>query len=224
MNSNMQKKWEILHSESRFRPKYPAELVVQFVFRNFKRDGRTKVLDIGCGAGRHVYFMANEKIDTYGSDISKEGINYTQELLKKNKLNANLYVSSVEELPFENEFFEGLICYGVLYYCKKEEIQTAVNEMYRVLKPDGKGLLVIRSKKDYRYGEGKKIEENTFIVHENDQTKCAFNENGMIMHFFEREELENLFKGFKNVTVDEIIETHENGKYCDANFVVDFTK
>ncbi|MBF8982972.1 class I SAM-dependent methyltransferase [Lutibacter sp. B2] len=224
MNLNMKKKWETLHSQSRFRPKYPAEIVVQFIFRNFKRDGKIKVLDLGCGTGRHVYFMANENIDAYGVDISESGINYTKKLLQENGLQDNLKVSSVDQLPFDNNYFDGLISYGVLYYCKNEEIKKAVDEIYRVLKPTGKGLLFVRNEKDYRYGDGEEIEKNTFMIKEDDESKCAFNENGMIMHFFEKEELVKLFSKFSSVQIDEIIETHENGQYCDANFVVDFTK
>lgn len=40
--------WTNLHKESRYRPKYPSETVVQYVFRNFERCGSEKVLDLGC--------------------------------------------------------------------------------------------------------------------------------------------------------------------------------
>ena len=46
------KQWVELHKNKRYRPKYPSEMVVQFVFRNFDRNGQTKILDLGCGAGR----------------------------------------------------------------------------------------------------------------------------------------------------------------------------
>jgi methylase of polypeptide subunit release factors len=70
--------WENLHKESRFRPKYPYELVVQYVFRNFKRDNKTKILDLGFSAGRHVYFMSKKNSDIYGIDISLDGVKYTK--------------------------------------------------------------------------------------------------------------------------------------------------
>ncbi|MBN1051160.1 class I SAM-dependent methyltransferase [Clostridium botulinum] len=224
MDQNMQNLWQNLHKQNRFRPKYPAELIVQYVFKNFTKDKSTKVLDIGCGAGRHVYFMANENIDAYGVDISQSGIEYTTKLLKENGVSANLEISSMDKLPFEDNYFEGIICYGVLYYCKNKEIKNAVQEMKRVLVENGKGLVVVRNKKDYRYGKGKEIEKNTFLIKERDKSKCAFNENGMTMHFFDRKEVEELFKEFKEVEIDEVIETHENGKYCDSNFVIKFEK
>ncbi|WP_434296954.1 class I SAM-dependent methyltransferase [Clostridium sporogenes] len=224
MDKNMQSLWGNLHKQNRFRPKYPSEMVVQFVFRNFNRDGKTKVLDLGCGAGRHVCFMAGENIHAYGVDISKDGIDYTRELLNTYNLKADLKVCGVDNISYEDNYFDGLICYGVLYYCCTEEINKAVNEIYRILKPNGKALIAVRNIKDYRFGEGKEIEENTFLIKEDDKNKCAFNENGMKMHFFSLEEVQELFKNFSKVEIDEIVETHENRKYKDSNFIIKLTK
>jgi ubiquinone/menaquinone biosynthesis C-methylase UbiE len=218
MDMSMQQKWEDLHKQTRFRPKYPVESVIQFVFKNFKRDKQTKILDLGCGAGRHVYFLANENIDAHGVDISKDGIAYTQKLLSENGLKANLEVSSVDSIPFADEYFDGIICYAVLYYCKSEQIGKAAKEIYRVLKHNGLAFIEVRDINDYRFGQGKEIEKNTFLISEEDCQKNAFNENGMVMHFFTEEEIKSLFKDFKNITIDKIIESHENSKYCDSNF------
>lgn len=216
--------WENLHKQNRFRPKYPSEMVVQFVFRNFNRDGKTKVLDLGCGAGRHVYFMANENIDTYGTDISKDGIEYTEGILKQYGLSADLKVASVDNIPYKDNYFDGIVCYGVLYYCDINEINASAKEIFRVLKPNGKALIVVRNTDDYRYSKGKEIEKNTFLLEEENKEKCAFNENGMKMHFFNKIEIEEIFKEFSKIEIDEIIETHESGKYKDSNFIINLTK
>lgn len=224
MNKSTQNLWENLHKQNRFRPKYPSEMVVQFVFRNFNRDGKTKVLDLGCGAGRHVYFMANENIDTYGTDISKDGVKYTKTILNQHELNADLKVNSVDNIQYEDNYFDGLICYGVLYYCNIKEISASAKEIFRVLKPNAKALIVVRNINDYRYGKGKEIERNTFLIEEENKNKCAFNESGMKMHFFDKSEIEELFKDFSEIEIDEIIETHESGKYKDSNFIINLTK
>lgn len=224
MDEKMQILWQNLHKQGRFRPKYPAEIVVQFVFRNFTRDGKSRVLDLGCGAGRHVYFMASENIDTYGIDISRDGIEYTKEILKYNGLNANLKVAGVDKIPFEDNYFDGIISYGVLYYCCIDEIKDAAKEIFRVLKPNGKAFIVVRNTKDYRYGKGEKVEKNTFIINVEDENQCAFNENNMKMHFFTSEEIKVFFKDFSKITIDEIIETHENGEFCDSNFIISLVK
>lgn len=224
MKKNMKSLWENLHKQSRFRPKYPAELIVQFVFRNFNRNGEDKILDLGCGAGRHVYFMASENIDTYGVDISADGIEHTKKLLKENGLSVDLKVAGADNIPYEDNYFNGIISYGVLYYCNINEIENAAKEIFRVLKPNGKALIVVRNTKDYRYGKGKEIEKNTFLIEEEDKNKCSFNENGMIMHFFEEDEVKKLFGDFSYVFIDEIVETHENKKFCDSNFVIQLMK
>lgn len=224
MNKDMQNLWENLHKQNRFRPKYPSELVVQFVFRNFNRDGKTKVLDLGCGAGRHVYFMASENIDTYGTDISKDGIEYTKKLLRDNGLNAELKVAAADNIPYEDNYFDGIISHGVLVYCRTNEIRNAAKEICRVLKPNGKAFIVVRNTEDYRYGKGKEIDKNTFLIQEENENKCAFNENGMMMHFFELDEVKELFKDFTKVEIDESIITHENGSYKDSNFIISLVK
>lgn len=221
-----QDQWRKLHSEKRYRPKYPSEQVVQFVFRNFERDGQKKVLDLGCGAGRHVVFMANENIIPYGIDFSEEGVLYTKECLREYGHEIycnNLEVGTLTELPYEDNSFDGLVCYGVLYYLPEEDIKKAVNEIFRVLKPGGKFFVQVRGKEDYRYcnSTNKKTEEkNTFIINEVDSNKCASSENGMLMHFFEEKELINLFSEFDHVTVDKSIETHDGQKFCDFNYLV----
>lgn len=224
MRNNTKELWESLHKQSRFRPKYPSETVVQYVFRNFKRDGQTKVLDLGCGAGRHLYFMANENLAAYGVDISRDGVEYTNELLKANNLKGEAVVGAVYDIPYENEMFDGLVSYGVLYYCDKKEIEQACDEIYRVLKNGGKALIVVRTTNDSRYGQGNEIEKNTFIINEEDDTKSAFYESGMKMHFFTEEEVRELFKNFATMTIDKIEETSEEGKYMESNFVIQLTK
>lgn len=219
------KQWTVLHQNKRYRPKYPSEVVVQFVFRNFERNGKTRLLDLGCGAGRHVSFMANENIEPYGVDFSEEGIEYTKNILKKSGKQEyldNIQIGSLTELPFKDSFFDGIICYGVLYYLNSQEIKEAIQEIYRVLKPGGRVLLVVRSIEDYRYNRQYEVEDekNTIIICEKNEKKCAHSENGMYMHFFDQEELKNDFLMFRNVTIDYIKESHDNQQFWDCNYVL----
>ena len=218
--------WKKLHSESRYRPKYPSENVVQYVFRNFERNGKTKVLDLGCGAGRHVFFMGREHICPYGVDFSDEGIQYTKEMLREYGMPEfadNMKVGTLTDIPFDDNMFDGIICNGSLYYLGYQDIQKAVKEIERVLKPEGKLMLVVRTTKDYRCNKEQCIateEDNTYIINEKSAERCAASENGMLMHFFTRKELQILFENFADVQIDTIEETHDNGAFKDSNFVL----
>lgn len=218
--------WTNLHKESRYRPKYPSETVVQYVFRNFERCGSEKVLDLGCGAGKHIFFMAAEGIIPYGLDYSSEGVTYTQNMLQEQgigKYSSNIKEGSMTEIPFENEMFDGIICYGALCYLCYKDIERTICEMERVLKPGGKFMCVVRSTDDYRCQEEncKETEEpNTFYIEVEDKSKCAHSENGMILHFFTEQEITTLFKNFVEISIDKITESHNNGKFSDSNYII----
>lgn len=218
--------WTNLHKESRYRPKYPSETVVQYVFRNFKRNGEEKVLDLGCGAGRHIFFMAAENIIPYGLDFSSEGVRYTRKMLEEcgmGRYGDNIVEGSMTELPFDDEAFDGIVCYGALYYLGYSDIKRAVDQMRRVLKTGGRMMCVVRSTQDYRCsGDNclKTNEPNTYYISVNDDTKCAHSENGMIMHFFTESEIRELFEGFDNLNIDMITESHNSGQFCDSNYII----
>lgn len=222
MSNQRKNKWNNLHKQARFCPKYPSEVVVQFIFRHFQRNCTEKILDLGCGAGRHITFLAREKVEPYGIDISNDGILVAQERLAQENLSANLIVGSVDKLPYENDFFDGLISYGVLYYCGDKEIKNSIKEIYRVLKCGGKGQIIVRNKMDYRYANATK--DNEITVNEKDENRAAYNENGLNMHFFDEEELMQLFKPFTEVEIDTITETHNNKQYVESNYKVTFIK
>ncbi|EAJ9404882.1 class I SAM-dependent methyltransferase [Campylobacter jejuni] len=214
----IQQKWHELHADKRHQPRYPSNDLVSFVFRNFKSGD--KILDLGCGAGRHVKFLVENGFKAFGVDYSENGIKATQELLKTYNLQADLKVSSVDDIPYEDESFDGLLCYGVLYYNSKEVIEKAAKEIYRVLKKDGVAYIVVRSIKDYRYLNNEKISKYEVFVNENDISKSAFKENGMKMYFFDKDEVKRVFSNFRQIEINSIKISYTDDSFADENFVV----
>lgn len=95
-----------------------------------------KVLDYGCGFGRFYPYFNKKKVDYYGIDISEAMIKEC----KKSFPNAepNFIVAEGEELPFSDNYFDKIVCYGVFDACYQEQ---ALCEMFRVLKIGGSILL-----------------------------------------------------------------------------------
>lgn len=83
MNENT-KLWEQLYQNSFSRSKYPNEPLVSFMVRNYK--GGERILDLGCGSGRHMYYLAQNGFKAYGCDISQEAIKHAKSLLKEHNL------------------------------------------------------------------------------------------------------------------------------------------
>lgn len=78
----------------------------QKISKVFKRRGVKRVLDLGCGTGRHIINFVKKGFEIYGIDIAEEGIEITKKWLKKEGLEANLKVGSIyKRLPYKNSFF-----------------------------------------------------------------------------------------------------------------------
>lgn len=69
----------------------------------------TRILDIGCGPGRHSLELARHGIRTVGVDISAEFIRHANREAAKEKLPAAFLAADARELTFEQEF-DGAIC------------------------------------------------------------------------------------------------------------------
>lgn len=64
-----------------------------------------KVLDLGCGEGRIIRYLLDDKIEFFGVDISKHALQSASALDKK----STYAVASVTSLPFEDGYFDLII-------------------------------------------------------------------------------------------------------------------
>jgi len=70
------------------------------IVKLFKKKGVKRILDLGCGSGRHTVYLAKQGFEVYGIDIVPKEIKMTRDWLKKKKLKANLAIGSIyERLP-----------------------------------------------------------------------------------------------------------------------------
>lgn len=217
--------WENLHKQQRFRPKYPHEKVIQFVYGNFPRDKAKefKILDHGCGSGRHLFFLAENEYSAYGCDCSEDGINFTKKILTEKELSADLKIITDDYLKYPDEYFDGIISFGVLYYLDSMQLEKVIPEFHRILKKDGKTLLILRSEKDYRFKHAKDIGNGDFLIMGDKKTRVN-NEKNMLMHFFTKNEILERFKIFKKINIDEMYCSYNNEEFFDHDYVVELLK
>ncbi|QCD44826.1 class I SAM-dependent methyltransferase [Campylobacter mucosalis] len=209
--------WDKNYQNSQ-NPTYPVSYVTDFAFSYLKSEA--KVLDLGCGAGRHVSFLAQNGFKAYGCDYSKDGIKSTQNLLKSQNLSADLKVCNMLSLPYEDEFFDGLINYGVLMYAgSKERILRAVDEIYRVLKTGGVAFFQFRNFDDDRYKTG--ILKSKYEVIANQQKgKMGFDENSVEIYYFDKDEVKRIFNKFEILEINEVSRSYDNDSYKISYFLV----
>ncbi len=127
---------------------YPHEEIIRFAAKyiakriglnevNIKTDG--KVLDLGCGIGRHVIFFEKLGIDAYGIDLSKEAIEIASNWLEKENINPGdkLFHGSAENLPWSQNEFDFIVSHGVLGSMPLDIARNIVKECHRVIKSEG---------------------------------------------------------------------------------------
>jgi SAM-dependent methyltransferase len=214
--------WEDLHSNTRFLPKYQSEHVIRFAFSQFgdcQSREKVKILDLGCGGGRHCAFLAQEGYKVYGTDISLTGLHATKTRLRNENKHGELAQADMLRLPFLDNSFDGLIAYGTLYYASMEEMISSINEVRRILRVDGKALMILRTPNDFRYGKGTKIDSNSFVL----STKET-NEFGMKMCFLDSGDIHIVFAKFKILSVEKTETTHGNQTVLDSDWIITIQK
>ncbi len=214
--------WDELHKIPRFRPQYPSEFVTRFLFNNFPREqriGGIKVLDIGCGAGRHVKLFAEQGFDVSGIDFSREAITHANEMLGRFNLNAEMVYGDVRELPYKDNSFDAAVSFGVFDYLDSKGMKKAISEMFRVLKTKAKAFVLVRTSDDYRFGRGEEVEENTFIL-DTPET----NEQGMTMHFLSQGGVYEYYSAFSKISLEKFELTFNNLKNLDSAWIIKVEK
>jgi ubiquinone/menaquinone biosynthesis C-methylase UbiE len=103
-----------------------------------KREKAKKILDLGCGSGRHTILLAKQGFDVYASDVTKAGLHMTRKWLQEEHLTAKLQRHSCyEKVPFKDKYFDAIISTQVIHHNFHDKIKFCISEIERVLKPNG---------------------------------------------------------------------------------------
>lgn len=104
-------------------------------------DGRTSVLDAGCGAGRNVVHLLRCGFDVHGVDRDLEAVRETRRMaadLAPALPESNFVVAEMDALPHPDGHFDAVICSAVLHFAEDERhFDAMLGEMWRVLAPGG---------------------------------------------------------------------------------------
>lgn len=94
-----------------------------------------KILDIGCGTGEFSGLFNQD--DYSGIDISPRYIAYA-----KKKARGNFRVMDAANLQFPDKNFDFILIMAIIHHLNDEEANKVINEARRVLKPNGKILMI----------------------------------------------------------------------------------
>lgn len=102
------------------------------------------VLEIGCGMGIDSSELARRGSDVTGIDLTERGIALARKNFEQQELKGTFKVMNAEALEFPENHFDCVYSFGVLHHTPNTN--TAINEVYRVLKKGGKCFIMLYSK------------------------------------------------------------------------------
>ena len=104
----------------------------------FKINNVQKILDLGCGTGRHLIFFSKKGFEIFGLDSSPRGIEIAQEWLSEEGIEVETICQRIEnKFPYEDNFFDAIISIQVIHHNLMKDIIKTVKEIERVLKKGG---------------------------------------------------------------------------------------
>ncbi len=167
----------------------------------FKRHGVVKVLDLGCGAGRHTLPLAADGFQVYGFDNSAAALKMARKLLKKRRLSAKLRQWDMYKgLPYGEDCFDAVFASRVMYQARRKDMARVIGNVLRVLRDGGylfwSGPTMKSLDKLKRLEPRRVIEPGTTIALEGYY-------KGIPYHCFSsKEEVQRLLKGFDIIRFD----------------------
>jgi SAM-dependent methyltransferase len=166
-----------------------------------RKRGMRRVLDLGCGAGRHLVFLARQGFEMYGTDIDPRGLARARSWLKQEGLSTYLAVADMGDLPYPDGFFDAVISMYVIHHNLVDGIRRTVAGVRRALRPGGWFFTTVNAWRDYKDGRGLEIEPGTWLVRESD---CDV---PVPHHLFREDELQAVWEGFRILELER--KTHE---------------
>jgi len=178
----------------------PPELLVELVDSGKVQPCRA--IDLGCGAGNYAVYLAGRGFEVTGVDFSPTAIRIAKENAEKKGVKCNFFVADViDKLDEVNQTWDFAYDWGLLHHISPERRQKYIENVHRILNPNGKYLSLCFNEKDTAFqGSGK-------------HRKTAL---GSVLYFSCEDELRELFELYFQVIDLRTIEV--SGKFVPHIF------
>ncbi len=160
--------------------KYSQKVITTYINKlNIKNDD--KILNAG-SAGNSYGIISNNMIHLDIAENKLKGIK-------------NACIGSIEQIPFEDNCFDIIICVGsVLNYC---DAMQSISELMRVLKPNGQLLLEFESSWGFEYLHKKSYKKHATII------ETYYIENQHKQWIFSPEYIKKIIKAEQGIIINE---------------------
>ena len=165
---------------------------VESLHERFQQNGVRRILDLGCGDGRHLMYFGRLGYRMCGLDYAPTALQLAEDELARESLDVELICSDMTTIPWPDESFDAVVCVDAIQHNLVEGIRRTINEMHRVLKSGGWLFITVGTCQPIGpiiFRNGFEIEPGTYVLTEG-------REKGVPHHFFSTTELLDEFSHF----------------------------
>jgi tellurite methyltransferase len=171
--------------------KKPAPEVLDLI-RSLSPIERPKVLDLGCGLGRHAIAFALAQFSVTATDASATAIQHLNEWAHSLQLSIETHVCDVLAATLPSETYDVVLSYNVIYHGSREQFAQAIQQVRRLLRRQGIFFFTCPSRQDGKYGFGEMVAPHTY--------RCTRSVTRGDTHYFaDEEDLAGLLAGFRTL-------------------------
>lgn len=201
--------------------KYPPEELVRFVGRNYYgvADRRKiRFLDLGCGPGANLWYLAREGFQVDGVDGSAVALAQAKQRLSMENLRAGLHHCDVAKLDFEEATFDCIIDIECVYANSLSDSRKIIAEAHLALKPGGLMFSKTFATGTSGDGTGRRVEgePNTYLELEDSPLHSEYG----LIRFTAEKEIADLYSVFPHVAYDYVERSDRNGRYVIREWLI----
>ena len=157
----------------------------------FSENEFRKILIPGIGYGRNAKPFIEMGLEVTGIEISETAIR----LARKNGMNFPIYHGSVNQMPFDDSFYDGIYCYALIHLLNQNERRRFLKNCYNQLRDGGIMVFISVSKSSKLYEHGKLISKDRFQI-----------QNGLDVYFYDQDSISREFGKYGLIEYREIEE------------------
>ncbi|MBM3245317.1 MAG: class I SAM-dependent methyltransferase [Candidatus Omnitrophica bacterium] len=160
----------------------------------------SSILEVGCGMGADSRYIARKGSSITSLDLSYDNVHFSLKGMEVLGLKGKGVNADAENLPFKDNSFDTVYSFGVLHHTP--DTQKAINEVYRVLKPNGEAVIMLYHK-GYAYYALLLLHgyKKIFGFYNQDRLMSKY-DSTPLSRLYSKDEIKKIFRNFKELKIE----------------------
>ncbi len=157
--------------------------------------GYGRVLDLCCGYGQHSLDLAEKGFYVTALDQDQKKIDHLSNISRNYDYHIDIVNADMKDTSLKSSSYDAILCLSAIHHQTYYNITKTIDEIHRLLVPNGLLLLDILSTDDMTFGMGTQIEHNTFVG-------SRSGEENVPHHYVTENEVRELLSLFSKYKID----------------------